>query len=233
MSDGYLLAYFLDEHDQEGEAIRFAVSDDQEPYRWTPLSGGAPILRSDVGERGARDPFLVRLRDGGVVVLATDLRIWPGQDWDRTTREGSRSLLVARSSDLTEWSPFELIEVAPSEAGNTWAPKAFWSEGARSWLVFWASALYEQGSDRRGGQHQRILVAPTEDFRTFGQPRVYLDRGRDVIDATFLESEGRWYRFTVDQRVPGGSPDLGHHPSEEIGAALVDPEYVLLADELG
>ena len=56
----FLLAYFQDEGYEHGEQIRFAVSDDDTPARWTELRGGRPILRPTGGECGVRDPFLVR-----------------------------------------------------------------------------------------------------------------------------------------------------------------------------
>ncbi|MGH1553729.1 hypothetical protein ACRAWF_22380 [Streptomyces sp. L7] len=48
--DRFLLAYFLDEHDEHGEQVRFAVSDGPAPVSWTALNAGEPVLRSDVGE---------------------------------------------------------------------------------------------------------------------------------------------------------------------------------------
>jgi hypothetical protein len=231
--DHFLLAYFLSETRSDGEQVRFAVSDSDEPTEWTPLAGGTPILRSSIGERGVRDPFLVRLRNGGFVLIATDLRVWPDQDWSRAVRGGSRSIVVWESPDLVTWTGPVLHQIAPPEAGNTWAPKAFWSARAGAWLVFWASALFPEGSDRRPGTYQRILVAETRDFRTFGEPRVHLDFGHDVIDLTFLEHEGRWYRFSANAHSPDPTPDRGHHIFEEVGSALEDPEFTTLAVDIG
>ncbi|MEJ2852450.1 MULTISPECIES: hypothetical protein [unclassified Saccharothrix] len=54
---GYLMAHFTGEH-PTGEQIYFTHSRDG--LHWTELNNGAPVLLSTVGERGVRDPALVR-----------------------------------------------------------------------------------------------------------------------------------------------------------------------------
>ena len=53
----YLMAHFTGES-ATGEQIYFATSTDG--LRWTDLNGSAPVLTSTVGERGVRDPSIVR-----------------------------------------------------------------------------------------------------------------------------------------------------------------------------
>jgi len=185
-----------------------------------------------VGECGVRDPFLVRDEAAGrFVLIGTDLKIGAGQDWNRATRHGSDSILVWESADLVHWDgPFRRRVSAPG-AGNTWAPKAFWSAERGVWLVFWASAIFAEGEDRAPGTHQRMMVAPTADFRTFGEPEVYLDLGHDVIDSTFLEDGGRWYRFSANEQ--GGEPGRGRHIFGEAGSSLEDPAFEPLAEDIG
>lgn len=229
----YLLAYFLDERDPDGEQIRFAVSDGPTPMSWTPLADGAPILISTVGERGVRDPFLVRdERRNRFVVIATDLRTWPEHDWNRAVRYGSRSIVVWESADLVNWDGPTLVEVAPPDAGNTWAPKAFWSNERGCWLLFWASALHA-GSPRDSNGYQRILMAPTQDFRTFGPPEIYLDFGHDVIDATFIDDGARWYRFSANAMSQPRGENRGNHIYMERGSSLEDPDYSPVREDLG
>lgn len=230
----FLLAYFRSEAEPDGEQIRFAVSGPGQPTGWTPLRGGRPMLTSEVGESGVRDPFLLRdERRDRFVLLATDLRIGPDGDWARATRWGSRSIVVWESHDLVDWGAPRLVPVAPPGAGNAWAPKAFWSTERDAWLVFWASALYADGDERRAGSHQRILMSETADFRNFGEPEVYLDAGHDVIDATFLSDATGWYRFSANAQVPGGAADLGNHIFEEVGTGLLDPAYRPLVVDIG
>lgn len=228
---GFLLSYFLSEEESDGEQVRFALSDGPAPLAWTPLNAGLPVLPSAVGEGGTRDPFLVRdERNGRFVLLATDLRIGTGQDWDRATRHGSDSIIVWESADLVTWDgPFRR-RVSTPDAGNTWAPKAFWSADRNAWLVFWASALFGPGSGRESGSHQRMMVAETTDFRIFGEPTVYLDLGHDVIDATFLVEQGRHYRFSANAQ---GSGELGRHIFGEAGNSFLDPAFTPLSVDIG
>ena len=235
MTTSFLLAYFLSEQQPDGEQVRFAVSDGPEPVRWTPLHGGRPVITSSIGERGIRDPFLLRDEvSGRFVLIGTDLRTWPDHDWDRAVRFGSRSIVVAESSDLVRWSAPRLQPVAPPEAGNTWAPKAFWSAERECWLVFWASALFDPADETRAdGSYQRILVAETRDFRSFGASRTHLDLGHDVIDLTFLEHAGTWYRFSANAHARERTPELGHHIFEERGPALDEPEFDPFVIDIG
>jgi hypothetical protein len=164
--------------------------------------------------------------------MATDLRIWPNfpSDWQRAVRHGSRSIAVWHTSDLVNWSAPQLIEIAPVNAGNAWAPKAFWSEERGAFLVFWASALFSS-EDRSEAEYQRILVAETSDFVSFGSPSVYLDRGHDVIDVTFAREGDEWYRFSVDGAPPIDGP-LGYI-TLEVGASLEDPAFRPVATGIG
>ncbi|BEL04410.1 hypothetical protein Q0Z83_026010 [Actinoplanes sichuanensis] len=232
MSGAYLLAYFKPEITADGEQVRFAVSDIDGPAGWTELNGGRPVLVNDLGERGVRDPFLVRdTRNGRFIVLGTDLRIFPDHDWKRATRTGSRSVVIWESDDLVSWSPPTLVEVAPPHAGNTWAPKAFWSRQRGAWLMIWASALYHDTTGPE--QHQRLLAAQTDDFRTFTPAEIYHDPGHTVIDATFLVDRGEWYRFSANSLGAGCAEERGRHILMERGTALEDPAYVTVVEDIG
>ena len=232
--DRFLLAYFLSEQDEHGEQIRFAVSHGATPTSWNVLNEGEPVLVSNVGERGVRDPFLVRdHRTGACHLLATDLRIWPSQDWTRTMRTGSRSIVAWSSADLVAWSSPRLIPLAPAEAGNTWAPKAIWSDERDCWMVVWASALF-YGEDRSAGSYQRIMTAPTQDFTDFGPAEIYLDLGHDVIDAAFLRDGPDWYRFSANaQPVRDADPTAGSYIFIERGRSFDDPDYRPVAVAVG
>lgn len=233
-SSGFLLSYFLSEEGTDGEQVRFALSDGPAPTAWTVLNAGEPVLPSAVGECGTRDPFLIRDdKAGRFIMIATDLKIGTGQDWNRAVRHGSEAIIVWESPDLVHWDgPFRR-SVSKPEAGNTWAPKAFWSSERNAWLVFWASALYENGQDRQAGGYQRMMMAETNDFRSFGEPAVYLDQGHDVIDATFLSDGGLWYRFSANALAPGGPHWRGRHILGEVGTGLEDPDFKPLTEDIG
>ncbi|WP_323959539.1 1,4-beta-xylanase [Arthrobacter sp. JZ12] len=222
-SQHWLFAYFTPETEADGEQVRFAVNAGPDAKSWTPLNGGNPVLVSDVGERGARDPFILRdHRRDRFVVLATDLRVAADGDWDRAEHRGSRSILVWESDDLITWSGPRLVPIAWENAGNAWAPKAFWSDERDAWLVFFASSL--PNTAEVGGGYQRMFVAETTDFSSFTAPVLYLDLGRSVIDVTFLQV-GEWrYRFSATSR-PAESPEDEAHVFIERGRSLLDPNF--------
>lgn len=231
---GHLFAYFTGEH-EHGERVSFAVSRGSEPIAFEPVAGGRPLLESGIGEGGVRDPFLLRDTARGVfVLLGTDLRVWPTQDWDRAVRRGSRSILVWESTDLVTWSDPWLLEVAPPEAGNAWAPKAFWSTQDDAWLLVWASALYPDPDDPRvTEQHQRVLCATTRDFRTVSAARTHLDPVGGVIDLTFLVDSDVVHRFFKPAAPTGADAPRVDHVRAERGTSLHDPDFVLVDEAVG
>ena len=77
---GYLFVHFIGEQPM-GEQIYFSLSRDG--MHWNDLNGGKPVLVSEIGEKGVRDPFILRNPlNGKYVIIATDLRIEAGKGWD-------------------------------------------------------------------------------------------------------------------------------------------------------
>ncbi|GAB3658099.1 RICIN domain-containing protein [Glycomyces tarimensis] len=197
---GYLFSYMTGEGSSNGEQVYFALSRGNNPLAYDALNGGQPVLTSNVGERGARDPFIVRSpQDGRYYMIATDLKIHGNGDWDRAQRHGSRSLVVWESDDLVNWSSARLEQVSPSSAGNTWAPEAYWDPAQNAFVVYWASKLYST-SDHSDSTYHRMMYATTTDFRTFSQARVWVDKGYSTIDSTVAEHNGTYFRYTKDER---------------------------------
>ena len=94
---GYLFVHFTGE-EKLGEQIYFALSRDG--LHWMDLKEGKPVLVSDIGEAGVRDPFILRNPlNGKYVIIATDLRIEAGKGWTAAQEEGSRNLLGWESED--------------------------------------------------------------------------------------------------------------------------------------
>ena len=86
---GFLFVTFRGEQSPLTEQIYFAVSKDGRD--WQALNDGLPTLVSEVGEKGVRDPFLLRSPDGKTFYLvATDLSINRNRDWHRAVQAGSR-----------------------------------------------------------------------------------------------------------------------------------------------
>ncbi|MFB9683488.1 glycoside hydrolase family 43 protein [Amycolatopsis plumensis] len=233
---GYLFAYFTGEGTPDGEQVYFALSRGNDPLRWQP-PGGGPALRSDVGTKGVRDPFVIRSPRGDrFFLIATDLRMYGRDDWEQSWRHGSRSIVVWESADLVRWSAPRLVPVAPETAGNVWAPEAVYDPARGEYVVFWASNIYP--ADDPGHvttSYNRIMFATTRDFRTFSEPRTWFDPGHSVIDSTVIRDGGQYYRFSQDDRGPGGggSTPCGRYVTEEKAKVLLSRSYHLVRECIG
>ncbi|WP_345471158.1 hypothetical protein QMQ05_14560 [Glutamicibacter ectropisis] len=65
----YVFPYFTGESTDDGEKIHLAVSKGSDPNSWYTLNDGKPILESELGTKGLRDPFLIRSEDGSKYYL--------------------------------------------------------------------------------------------------------------------------------------------------------------------
>lgn len=237
---GFLFAYFTSADEHEGEQVRFARSAGPEPLEWATLNGGRPVLRSGIGEGGVRDPFLLRAaglpgETARYYLLATDLCIAhrdPATAWQDCVRAGSRSIVVWESHDLVSWSAPRLVEVAPPTAGNAWAPEATFDPSTGSYLVYWASTVHDADESPTGSYH-RMLCSRTVDFKTFTPARPWIDRGWSVIDATVVESDGFYYRFSKDELSLDSSHPDAKHITVERSRTLDDDAYELVATGIG
>jgi hypothetical protein len=194
----YLMTHFTGEHDI-GEQIYFASSTDG--LNWKDLNDSNPVLTSDKGEKGVRDPYIIRSAEGDkFYIIATDLRIANGKGWSDAQRNGSKSLIVWESTDLVNWSEPRMVEVAPPNAGDAWAPEAFYDEKTGEYVVFWASRLPNGEGDF--GPHD-IYYAKTRDFHTFTEPKVFIDRPGDthIIDTTIIKDDDIYYRYSGDGQI--------------------------------
>lgn len=193
-ADGYLFVTFKGEQTPMSEQVYFAVSKDGR--QWNALNDGEPVLISNLGERGVRDPYLIRSHDGRkFFILATDLSIHLNPAWDRAQKAGSQSILIWESEDLVKWSKPRLVRVSAPDAGCSWAPEAVYDEETKDYLVFWASKNHSDNFAKH-----RIWAARTRDFRTFGDPFVYIDKPNHVIDTNIVREGDNYYRFSKDER---------------------------------
>ncbi|CAM3401983.1 glycoside hydrolase family 43 protein [Paenibacillus lupini] len=194
---GYLFAYFKGNETADEEQVYFALSKGNDPLHWLELNGGRPVLTSRLGEGGIRDPYLARSPQGDKFYLvATDLSIYRNPGWNRAVTSGSKSIMVWNSYDLIHWSDQRMVEVAPSDAGCTWAPEIFYDARHQHFKVFWASM-----ADSFPGRYHRMMYVTTKDFVQFSKPKVYMDYGYSVLDATLIEHHGQIYRFTKGKNI--------------------------------
>ena len=190
---GFLFATFKGHEETPlSEQVYFGISENGRD--WTALHGGEPILISPVGEKGARDPFLVRSPEGSKFwIIATDLSAHFNGDWHRATTCGSRSILVWESEDLMNWHGPRLVEVAVPDAGCAWAPEAIWDTARGQFLMYWAST-----TARDGFAKQRIWATTTRDFQSFSEPFVWIDKSNHIIDTDVVFDGDHYYRFSKD-----------------------------------
>ena len=233
----YLFTHFIGEQPQ-GEQIYFSLSKDG--LHWKDLHDGKPVICSEVGECGLRDPFLIRKADGsGFVIIATDLCIANGRGWDAAVKTGSKNLAVMESKDLIHWSKPVLVEVSVPEAGCTWAPEAIYDRQQDNYLVFWASMVQLDGDKE---PKQRIYAARTKDFHEFTKAQVYLEKDNHVIDSTMVYDDGVYYRFSKDETTKNiktdTAPDLNKEsftdrpvPNLEAIYGVEGPEIYYLEDQ--
>lgn len=196
---GYIFAYFTG-NTLTGENIFLAASNGNNALDWTELNAGQPIITSTKGSRGLRDPFILRANTGDkFYLLATDLSIGSGTSWDEAQRNGSRYIEIWESEDLVNWGQQRHTLVSPPEAGMTWAPEAFWDEGAEEYVVYWASKLYaEDDPGHTANTYARQVFATTKDFVTFSDIEVWVDSSR--IDSSVIQdSDGTYYRFSKEE----------------------------------
>lgn len=191
---GYLFVHFTGEN-KEGEQIYFSLSKDG--LFWNDLNQGKPILRSDIGEKGVRDPFLVRdAKHHKYYLIATDLRIEAGKGWEEAQYSGSKDLIVWESENLVHWSEARKCRLGVEEAGCVWAPEAIYDDEREKFFVFFASMVKLPGDEK---PKQRIYATYTQDFRLFSKPFVYIERECHVIDTTIIHSDSYYYRFSKDE----------------------------------
>jgi hypothetical protein len=232
---GYLFAYFTGEGTANGEQVYLAASRGNDPLTWDELGDGSPVLTSDRGDKGVRDPFVIRSPGGDkFYLIATDLKMYGNGNWDAVQRTGSKYIEVWESNDLIHWSGQRHVRVSPDTAGNTWAPEAYYDETIGAYVVFWASKLYAADDlEHRGNTYNRMMYATTRDFRTFSEPRVWVDPGYSVIDSTVVKEDGTYYRFTKDERNNTSSTPCSKFILEEKSTRLRDLNYQFVADCIG
>lgn len=199
----YLFAYFTgSEEGETDEQIYFALSRDG--FHWRDLcENGHPVLVSNIGECGVRDPYLIRAHDGGFYLLATDLSIFHRGGWANSspTVDGSDSIVVWKSDDLVHWSKPWLAPIASSipQCGMAWAPEAVWDDEHCQYMIYWTT---DSPVGNLYGDIRNVFYSTTKDFVTFSDPVCWIDHDEGCIDPTMLKADdGWWYRVTGEKDI--------------------------------
>ena len=190
----YFFAYFIGEGYSTGEQIYFGSSRDG--LHWEELNNGDPYLTSTLGDKGVRDPFIMRSAEGDkFYLIATDLKINGGAGWTAAQTAGSQCLMVWESTDLVNWGEQRMVEVsAEIEAGCTWAPEATYDPQTGEYVVYWASKVPDDNYGK-----QRIYYAKTRDFYTFTEPQLFIENSFSTIDTTIYYENDTYYRFSKNE----------------------------------
>jgi len=202
----FLFSYFIGNGE---DGLHLAWSRDG--YHWDRLNGGRSYLRPEVGEsKLMRDPCLLRGPDG------TFHLVW-------TTSWKGKTIGHATSRDLIHWSAQKAIPVMAHEpaALNCWAPEIAWDAQHREFLIFWATTVTNRFRETAGGgdeqYNHRIYATSTTDFTSFTPTRLFYDPGFNVIDATMLSADGRFYLIIKDETRNPAKKHLRVASSDNIG----------------
>lgn len=216
---GYLMVHFIEDSQGYAEKIYFDLSRGDDPTKWDRLNAGDPILASDLGSTGVRDPYLVQNpKTGKYYLMATDLRVFGcqpfvtgGHQYD-CSKHGSwpsaanlsRELVFWESDDLVNWSEPWTLSIAQPDQGMAWAPEATWDPVSARFVMYWSSKTYPTTRfpnqvASEAGAYSKVQYGFTTDFRTdhtYGG--VMIDKGRNVIDTTIYQYGGKTYRISKD-----------------------------------
>lgn len=221
---GYLFVYFTGENTQQGEQVYFALSEDG--LHWKDCQGELPSLVTTIGEKGARDPFIIKdVHGNGYHLIATDCRIATGKGWGDAVVNGSKSFLLWHSEDLIHWSEPRLVEAAIESAGCLWAPEVIYDKQRDSYFIFFASNVKEDGEEHA---KQRIYCTRTKDFQHFEETKKYIERENHVIDTTIVEWQGKYYRFSKNETTKHIDMDV----AEDLEAQEFESIYSEVLDNL-
>ena len=192
-SKKYIMAHFTKESLTDGEQVYFALSSDG--LHWEDLNGGKAVIKSNIGQKGVRDPFILHSEiDGFWYIIATDLRIASGISWADAVKNGSHDMIIWKSKDLVTWSEPWTYTVPLENIGCVWAPEATFDEKRGEYVVYWASKTFFAESEKH-----IIYCSRTKDFLHFSLPKVFIEKPSDVIDTTIAFEGGLYYRFSKDE----------------------------------
>ena len=194
--EAYLFGHFIGEGTGEtrdgvkiatGEQIFFALADVGQGLHFKDMNGSTssnlkPVLTSDVGERGVRDPFMCRSPEGDTFYLiATDLSVYTRGGWNnnagQATKTGSHSIILWESHDLVNWTHARQIPVAREDAGMAWAPEMIFCEETGEYYIFFSSTVlddYEKGVDAKILERDCVYFTTTRDFIHFGETKKFI-----------------------------------------------------------
>ena len=160
---------------------------------WTALGGDKSFLKPAVGsEKLMRDPCILQGPDGVFHMVWTTG--WKGRD-----------IGYASSKDLVSWSTQKAIPVMAHEpdATNCWAPEVVYDRRNKHFMIFWATTIPGRFPQTQalgdGTYNHRMYRTTTKDFESFTPTQLFYDPGFNVIDATIVEHDDRYFMVIKDE----------------------------------
>lgn len=197
----YLFSHFKEKITPDGEQVYFALSKDG--FNWKQLNGGEPILTSTIGEKGCRDIEVVRLKNGGFVVLTTDLSIAYRMDenyqvnWKEVNSTGSKCLCMWKTDDLINFSEQKRIYFGRDDFGCLWAPEVFYDEINDEYVIHWGSTVAEDNFT-----HMSIYCCTTKDFESFSEPKLFFTKDNEILDTHLVKIDNTYHLFYKNAECP-------------------------------
>ncbi|RZL50261.1 MAG: arabinosidase [Pedobacter sp.] len=167
---------FTSFHEPANEGLRLLTSEDA--LHWTDQN--KIFLKPTIGtQKIMRDPSIVQGPDG------TFHLVWTCS-W-----KGDNGFGYASSKDLKNWTEQKFIPVMQKEPTtvNVWAPEIFYDDKNQQFVIIWASTIpfrFPKGVEDEDNNH-RMYSITTRDFKTFTEPKLFLDPGFSVIDAVIVK----------------------------------------------
>lgn len=184
----YLFTYFTG-NSKDGEAIRFALSDDG--YRYKALNNNKPILSSAKisSEGGVRDPHILRGVDGKTFyMVVTDMVSAKG--WN-----SNRAMVLLKSKDLVNWTS-NVVNIQKRFPGNddllrVWAPQTIYDPEAKKYMLYW--------SMKHGKDPDKIYYAYANsdftDIETSPKQLFVSPTNGGCIDGDIVFKDGKYHLF--------------------------------------
>ncbi|HEY0653264.1 MAG TPA: glycoside hydrolase family 43 protein [Chryseosolibacter sp.] len=189
-NDVYLFSYFKNNGE---DGLHLAYSENG--YTWTALNNDSSFLKPTAGfDKLMRDPCIIKGPDGLFHMV-----------WTASWNE--KGIGYANSRDLINWSEQQYLEVMKHEpkARNCWAPEIFYDARSKLYMIFWATtiegAFPGTQSKKENAYNHRIYYVTTADFKEFSETDLLYDMDFNVIDATIIQHEKKYYMFLKDETI--------------------------------
>jgi len=186
--DAYLFTYFTG-NDQEGEAIRYAISLDG--YHYFTLNNNKPVIDSKAisSTGGVRDPHILRGVDGKTFyMVATDMVAANG--WN-----SNRAMVLLKSEDLVHWKSHivNIQKKYPNQQDleRVWAPQTIFDPKVQKYMIYW-SMKYKDTPDII---YYAYANADFSDIEGTPQQLFYPQNGKSCIDADIIKKDSLYHLF--------------------------------------